>query len=136
MILLVYRLNLMILYSNFSLLQPGRVARAVSLCLFNRVQLGQVSWPGSSSASRYSIPAHDNHCRAPLSATKSLLRQTWLTPTLSHKTKPSSAQQSEIASDNVSLSQNMEQLYDGLISLDENRLDEMTETDLISTANC
>ena len=65
----------------------GRVARAVSLCLYNKIHMAQLFWPESISTAR---------------------------PTTSQ----------------ASLDQ-MKFVYEGLSALDETRLDEMTETDLI-----
>ncbi|CAF1431924.1 unnamed protein product [Rotaria magnacalcarata] len=114
--------------------QPGRVVRAVSLCLFNKAQLGQISWPERASTGRYSIPSQDNRHRASSSASKSLLRQAYQNSISIFKNNRNS-EYSAVAKNNHSSSQNIEQLFDGLVLLDETRLDDMIETDLISTAN-
>ncbi|CAF2218499.1 unnamed protein product [Rotaria magnacalcarata] len=114
--------------------QPGRVVRAVSLCLFNKAQLGQISWPERASTGRYSIPSQDNRHRVSSSASKSLLRQAYQNSISIFKNNRNS-EYSAVAKNNHSSSQNIEQLFDGLVLLDETRLDDMIETDLISTAN-
>ncbi|CAF3273058.1 unnamed protein product [Rotaria socialis] len=125
--------HLQFITSNASL-QPGRVARAVSLCLFNKVQLGRISWPEAASDSRYSIPSQDIHHFASSSASKTLRRQAYHNSFSIFKNSRNS-EHSAVAKDNHASLQNFEPLFDGLVLLDETRLDDMLETDLISTVN-
>ncbi|CAF3496543.1 unnamed protein product [Rotaria sp. Silwood1] len=116
--------------ANDNLLQPGRVARAVSLCLFNKIPSGQVQWPEAPSVTRYSIPSHNNRYRASKLTSNSLLRRACQNSMNAHKNK-----QNLKVENNESSSNKTEHLFDGLVLLDEDRLDEMIETDLISSSN-
>ncbi len=89
--------------------------------------MGQLYWPETVGLTRYSIPSH-------MTSSKVSHRQT------SHNSIDDyfncrSTKLIEIIEDESSTSNNIEQLYDGLMSLDKNRLDEMIETDLISSSN-
>lgn len=99
---------------------PNRVSRAVSLCLFTKLP-----FLDSSSSSRYSIPSHDDHYRA--SSSKYLLRQTY----------QQNSKLIDIDEDpeSTTSSNRIELLYEGLRSLDEVRLEQLVETDLISSTN-
>ncbi|CAF1073773.1 unnamed protein product [Rotaria sordida] len=116
--------------SNDNILQPGRVARAVSLCLFNKVQTGQLQWPESPIPTRYSIPTNDNHYRASNVASNNLFRQACQNSMNINKNM-----QKLKVEDNRSSPNKIEHSYDSLVLLDEDRLDEMIETDLVSSSN-
>lgn len=125
--------KLLIEFYYFSMLQPGRVARAVSLCLFNKIQTGQTYYSEAPSVARYSIPSHDDHYRA--STSQNILRQAYGHSIDSHTNKDSKLP--EVCEDNESsLPHNAEKLYDGLKLLDKTNLDEMVETDLVTSSNC
>jgi len=96
------------------------VSRAVSLCLFTKFP-----FLDSPSSSRYSIPSHDDNYRA--SSSKFLLRQTY----------QQNSKLIDIDEDfeSTASSNRIEFIYDGLRSLDETRLEQLTETDLISSTN-
>ncbi|UJR08742.1 hypothetical protein I4U23_012999 [Adineta vaga] len=82
----------------------GRVARAVSLCLYNKIQKAQMYWPetiGSRCASISQLEDAEDHCLP-----------------------------STMRSESTDL-KSSEHEYDGLINLDANRLEQMHETDLI-----
>lgn len=98
--------------------------------------MGQLYWPETTGLSRYSIPSHDDHYRASISpASKALLQQTYQN-SLNDPSNPQTSKLFHIDEDNKSFSSNeLEKFYDGLISLNETRLDELIETDLISTSN-
>ncbi|CAF4242426.1 unnamed protein product, partial [Rotaria sp. Silwood2] len=116
--------------TNDNLLQPGRVARAVSLCLFNKVPTEQLEGPETPGTTRYSIPSHNNHYRASKLTSNSLFRRACQNSLSTDKRK-----QNLTVSNNESLPKKVEHLYDGLVLLDEDRLDEMIETDLVSSSN-
>jgi hypothetical protein len=96
--------------------------------------MGQLYWPETVGLARYSIPSHGDHYRALSSASKILFRQTFQNSNDDHTEKPI-FKLVEINQDNKSSSNDIENLYDGLTLLDETRLDEMIETDLISSSN-
>lgn len=89
-------------------------------------------WSDTAGVARYSIPSYNDHHYASSSVAKSLFRQTYQNSTDADR---ESSKLLELFDDNESLSSNMIHLYDGLGSLDENRLDEMIETDLVSSSN-
>lgn len=95
------------------------MSRAVSLCLFTKLP-----FLDSSSSSRYSIPSQDDHYRA--SSSKYLLRQTY-------QQNPKLIDIDEDPESTAS-SNRIEFIYDGLRSLDEIRLAQLIETDLISSS--
>jgi hypothetical protein len=105
---------------NFSRVYKGRVARAVSLCLYNKIHTVQKYWPETIGKTRYSISQLEINEHSPsmfLSNTTSQNEEfDEQTPNL---LQIPSAKDTEIE-------------YDGLIDLDENRLNKMTETDLVS----
>lgn len=98
--------------------------------------MGKLYWPETVGLSRYSIPSHDNHYRASSSRiSKILLQQTYQKSINDHSYSPTS-KLFQIDEDHKSISSSdIEKFYDGLRSLDESRLDEMIETDLISSSN-
>ena len=121
-------------FSNFSILRPGHVARAASLCLFNTAHMGQLSGSETSNMNRYSIQLHSNYYYASASFSKRLFQQAHRNVNDSDTNK----QKSEIletTEDKESTSNSIERSYDGLTLLDETRLDEMVETDLVSSIN-
>ena len=86
--------------------------------------MGQLYWPETVGVSRYSIPSHaDHHHVSSSSPSKTLLRQT----------NEQRLKLLEIAEDNESSSNEIQQFFDGLDSLDEKQLDQMIETDLVSS---
>lgn len=104
--------------------------------MLNKVQLKQLHWPETVGVGRYSIPAHNERYRvsSPSSAAaKSRFRQAYLT---SSDTDRENSKLIDITEDTDSAAYPIEQIYDGLRSLDEYRLEQMVETDLISSSNC
>jgi hypothetical protein len=95
--------------------------------------MGQLYWPETSGFARYSIPSHGDRYRA--SASKILLRPIHQNSNDDDHRDKQIFKLVEIDDDNKSSSNNIENLYDGLTSLDETRLDEMIETDLVSSSN-
>lgn len=93
----------------------GRVIRAVSLCLFNQIPMGQLQLTETNDLARYSIPSH-------ASPSKTRLRP--IHPNSTNHQQTTNTKENDI-----------EQAYDGLMSLDENRLEELIETDLVSSTN-
>ena len=92
--------------------------------------MGQLYWPESTGVSRYSIPSRiDLHHTSP---SKVLLRQTYKN-SMNIQTNEQTSKLLEIIEDNESPPNDIEHLYDGLISLDEDQLDQMIETDLVSS---
>ncbi|CAF0899622.1 unnamed protein product [Adineta steineri] len=108
---------------NHTVSRPECIARAVSLCLLNKIQMKQLYWPDSVGIGRYSIPSFNDrlHPSSTPSPSKIVFQQT-------HE----NSKLIEIVEDNELSSDNLKRLYDGLGSLDEIRLSEMIETDLIS----
>ena len=93
--------------------------------------MGQLNWPEKANVSRYSIPQHDDHYRA---SPKMSLRRAYVNSTTIHSNKPN-CKLIEIVENNDSSLKDIKYVYDGLITLDETRLDEMIETDLVSSSN-
>ncbi|CAF0950331.1 unnamed protein product [Rotaria sp. Silwood1] len=106
----------------------GRVARAVSLCLYNKLHMTQLYWPDKVGTTRYSLSQLERYQPSP---SKKLFR------TPSQKSIGfSQIQESHEQTSNLlttSSTRDLESLYDGLIGLDEIRLNKMIETDLISS---
>ena len=50
---------------NFSQPFQGRVARAVSLCLYNKIQMAQLHWPETVGATRRSTFHLENYSTSP-----------------------------------------------------------------------
>jgi len=96
--------------------------------------MGQLYWPETAGLARYSIPLHNDHYRASLSPSKTLFQQAYKSST-NDSIKKQTSKLFEIVEDNKSSSNDIEHVYDGLITLDETRLDEMIETDLVSSSN-
>ncbi|CAF0899544.1 unnamed protein product [Adineta steineri] len=116
---------------NHTVSRPECIARAVSLCLLNKIQMKQLYWPDSVGIGRYSIPSFNDrlHPSSTPSPSKILFQQTH------ENSKDKNKENSkliEIVEDTELSSNNLKRLYDGLGSLDEIRLNEMIETDLIS----
>ena len=107
----------------------GRVARAVSLCLMNKLQMGQLYWPETTGVARYSIPQHVDRYRQLPAVSRVLLGQANQNPTDLHSTLSTSIENRR------SLSGNIDYFFDGLTALDQIRLDQLRETDLVSTSN-
>jgi hypothetical protein len=89
----------------------------------------------TGSLARYSIPLHDDHYRASSSVSKNFLRPIIYQNSTDDHTNTQTSKFLEINEDNKPSSNDIEKLYDGLNSLDETRLDEMIETDLLSSSN-
>jgi hypothetical protein len=107
----------------------GRVARAVSLCLLSKIQMGQLYWPETTGVARYSIPQHVDRYHQLPAVSRVMLGQansnaTRLQPTLLTS-----------MGNTRSLSSNIEYFFDGLNALDQIRLDQLRETDLVSSSN-
>ncbi len=102
----------------------GRVARAVSLCLYNKFQMAQLNWPGTIGITRHSTSQLEDHH---YSSSLKVLKTTYRKSIDVHKINELHEQTSPI--------KDIEPIYDGLITLDEILLDKMIETDLISS-NC
>ena len=89
------------LWMNSSRTFQGNVARAVSLCLFNKIHSAQIYWPETVGSRRVSI------------------------------SQPEYTEDFCLQSTVISGSTEFEHDYDGLSNLDVNRLEQMRETDLI-----
>jgi hypothetical protein len=94
----------------------------------------QLHWPENADMSRYSIPQHDHHYRHLSILPKVVVRQAYRT-----SADTSSNRISRIFSHTIgnkrSLSNNIEHLFEGLDALDRTSLDQMKETDLLSSSN-
>jgi len=86
--------------------------------------MGQLYWPETAGLARYSIPSE-----ASPSPPNILLQPTYQNNSIDDRLDPPTPKLIEIPEDHHEL------LYDGLISLNESRLDEMIETDLVSSSN-
>ncbi|CAF1412255.1 unnamed protein product [Adineta steineri] len=107
----------------------GRVARALSLCLYNKIHMAQVCWSETSGGvSHGSISQLQDNQRSP---SMTLLKSSYHKSADFVKIEESQEQTSNLV-ETISLS-DIEPVYDGLISLDDIRLDKMIETDLISS---
>ncbi|CAF3726162.1 unnamed protein product [Rotaria socialis] len=104
-----------------SKLYEGRVARAVSLCLYNKIHTVQKYWPEAIDKTHYSISQlqvnEHSQSRLLFNTTSQSEEFDEQTPNL---LQIPSAKDTEIE-------------YDGLNDLDENRLNKMIETDLVSS---
>jgi hypothetical protein len=89
--------------------------------------MGQLYWPETAGVARYSIPQHDDHYRA---SPKTSPRKIYQNSVDTNKQK---CKLLEIVEDNEPSSKDIEHPHDGLTTLDEIRLDEMIETDLVSS---
>ena len=105
----------------------GRVIRAVSLCLFNPIQVGQLYWSETSGLARYSIPAHASPSKVHLRPTSYL--------NSNHEHVNHLTSRLPQITDELSTERYLDQVYDGLVTLDESRLKELIETDLVSSTN-
>lgn len=88
--------------------------------------MGHLYWSETSGLARYSIPANASPCKTHLRPTH---------PNSNHKHAVNHLTLTEITDEEKSQEKNLDQAYDGLISLDENRLEELIETDLVSSTN-
>lgn len=100
----------------------GRVARAVSLCLYNKIHMAQVNWPETVNltARRATCQLDESYQmgRLPISKSADIYP---VDDTHKHLLETSSTVD------------DFERTYDGLIELDETRLNKLIETDLISS---
>ena len=87
--------------------------------------MGQLYWPETAGFARYSIPS-----QPPPSVGNVFLR-----PTFENNSPTSKLIEISESRDESSSPHDIRLLYDGLISLNESRLDEMIETDLVSSSN-
>ena len=94
---------------NFSQPFQGRVARAVSLCLYNKIQMAQLHWPETVGATRRSTFHLENY-----------------------STSPSINRMEQLPEEDIT-SKLLESNYDGLDALDECSLEKLMETDLLSS---
>lgn len=99
----------------------GRATRAVSLCVYNQINMSQLHWTETARNARYSIAEMEGHSRSPL---KTKFQTTLETA--------ADCPPIEVTNTEASSSRDIESIYDGLIGLDEVRLDTMIETDLLS----
>lgn len=112
----------------------GRVARAVSLCLLNKIQMGQLYWPETSGVARYSIPQHVDRYRQLPAVSRVMLGQANQNSADLRTPHLHSALSTSIGN-RRSLSSNIDYFFDDLTGLDQIRLDQLRETDLVSTSN-
>ena len=112
----------------------GRVARAVSLCLLNKIQMGQLYWPETTGVARYSIPQHVDRYHQMPAVSRVMLAQANQNPTDLRAPHLHSTLSTSIGN-RRSLSGNIDYFFDGLNALDPIRLDQLRETDLVSTSN-
>ncbi len=119
----IKKLNLKLLFNSCSQFQ-GRVARAVSLCLFNKIHVAQLYWPETSGITRHSVSHLDDHHRSP----------SMVLPRVSYQKSDDIEEVQEQSSKLLQTPPEIdtEPVYDGLIALDEIRLNRMVETDIIS----
>jgi len=108
----------------------GRVARAVSLCLNNKFQMAQINCPQTIGINHHTTSQLESHH---YSSSLKILKPTYRKSTDVYKIDELHEQTSKLLE--ISSTKDLEPVYDGLIALDENRLDKMIETDLISS-NC
>ncbi len=118
-------------FSDFSKPFQGRVARAVSLCLYNKIHMAQLDLPKTTDITRHSTSQLEDYHH---STSMRLLKPTYRKSADVYKIDEHE-QISKLLETSSSLTKDIERVYDGLISLDENYLDKMIETDLISS-NC
>lgn len=95
----------------------GRVARAVSLCLYNKIHMAQLHWPESVSLARRSTSHLENYSASP---SINLLEN--ISP-ISEETDriDESAEEEQLTS---------KLLFDGLDTLDESSLSKLQEIDV------
>ncbi|CAF1652305.1 unnamed protein product, partial [Rotaria sordida] len=106
----------------------GRVARAVSLCLYNKIHTAQLYWPERVCTTRYSLSQLEHYQHSP---SIKLFRTSSQKSTGFTQIEESHEQTSNLLT--TSSTRDLESVYDGLIGLDEIRLNKMIETDLISS---
>lgn len=113
----------------------ARVPRALSLCLLNQIQIGQLYCPDSSlPVTRYSIPQQYQQDRQLSTLSKTILRQTHRHDRdIPFNRIPANC--SVAITKKRSLSNNIENLFDGLSTLDGQNLEQMQETELVSSSN-
>ena len=116
-------------HENFSKSNEGRVARAVSLCLYNKIHMAQLYWPETAPIGRHSVSQLEGYRR---SSSANVIR-------MSHRKSEEIYRESEPNEQTTKLleassARHLEPAgFDGLVTLDENRLDTMVETDLVSS---
>ncbi|CAF3998606.1 unnamed protein product [Rotaria sordida] len=106
----------------------GRLARAVSLCLYNKIHTAQLYWPERVCTTRYSLSRLEHYQHSP---SIKLFRTSSQKSTGFTQIEESHEQTSNLLT--TSSTRDLESVYDGLIGLDEIRLNKMIETDLISS---
>ncbi|CAF4100858.1 unnamed protein product, partial [Rotaria sordida] len=106
----------------------GRLARAVSLCLYNKIHTAQLYWPERVCTTRYSLSRLEHYQHSP---SIKLFRTSSQKSTGFTQIEESHEQTSNLLT--TSSTRDLESLYDDLIGLDEIRLNKMIETDLISS---
>ena len=104
----------------------------MSLCLLNRFQMRQLYWPEAATVTRYSIPQHQDHNHRLSAVSKLVLRQTYRDSPIVQRRREQAKSIQPTASDDRRV-RTTEQTYDGLSTLDETCLDQMVETDLVSS---
>ncbi len=114
---------------DFSKPFEGRVARAVSLCLYNKIHMAQLYWPETTAIVRYSTSQLESYPRSP---SVNILRMNHRKSAEVYQTNESEEQTIKLLE--TSSVRDLEPVYDGLIALDESHLDKMIETDLISSS--
>ena len=115
----------------------GRVSRAVSLCIFNKIHMAQLYWPETAGTARVSIPHHANSNRSPSATAMTVLKTNCLNSTVVSDNEGLAEQASALLeiSEEQESALTSEHCHDGLMSLDENLLNELVETDLVSSSN-
>ena len=106
------------------------MARAVSLCLFNKIQVAQLYWPETAVTTRYSMQDGDSANRSPL---VTLIRARSSPPVDLDLMGASIEPTTRLLEQHQSSSFDIESMFDGLLTLDETFLNDLTETDLISS---
>jgi hypothetical protein len=94
--------------------------------------MGRLYWPETVGLTRYSIPSHTSPSPSNL-----FLQPTYQNNSIDDHIHLQTPKLFEIikSHDETTSSNDIQLLYDGLTSLNENRLDDMIETDLVSSSN-
>ena len=95
--------------------------------------MGQLYWPEAAGVTRYSIPQHQDHNHRLSAVSKLILRQTYQNSPIVQR-RQAQAKSTQPAADDDRRVRTTEQTYDGLSTLDETCLDQMVETDLVSSS--
>jgi hypothetical protein len=111
----------------------GQMVRAVSLCILNKIHLHHLYMPDTNTATRYSIPHYDDQYRRFASISKNVIRNNYHRRIEIYSNRMEWKSTAPIVG-NRSMSTNVESFYDGLSTLDRRRLEQMTETDLVSSS--